>query len=147
MQQPQLTFNWLAIIVAVIAAFIFGFLWYGPLFGKAWAKAMGMKMNSKPDPKKIIPAFAFQIVGTFLTTYVLAHSVQVWRPSIWGVGNDSPSAVYGFMAGFFTWIGFYVPMQFSKVNWEGKPWKLFFINAGQDLLTLQIISQILANWR
>ena len=148
MQEPHLILNWPAIITAVVAAFVFGFLWYGPLFGKPWAKAMGLKMDKKPDANFMSKALGLQVIGLFLTTYVLAHSGQVWRPSVWGVGNDGASnACYGFMAGVFTWIGFYVPMQFGKVSWEGRPWKLFFINTAHDFLNLQIISQILANWR
>jgi hypothetical protein len=147
MQHPNLTLNWLAIITAVVAAFIFAFLWYGPLFGKPWAKAMGMSMEQKPDPKQMMIALGLQLVGTFLTAFVLAHEVQIWRPSVWGVGQDASNCLYGLYAGFFTWIGFYVPMQFGKISWGGRPWRLFFINAGQDFFTLQIIAQILANWR
>ncbi len=147
MQEPHLILNWQAILLAMVAAFFFGFLWYGPLFGKSWAKIMGIKMDQKPKKEVMMRAFALQILGLFLTTYVLAHTTQVWRPSVWGVGQDAANACYGFFGGFFTWLGFYVPMQFGKISWENRPWKLFFINASYDFLSLQLIAQILAFWR
>src|SRR5262249_30889084 len=99
---PNIALNWLAIAVAVIAAFVFGFLWYGPLFGKTWAKLMGFDMSKKPDSKMMMRYMAFQLLATFLTTYVLAHSGQIWRPSVWGVGQDASNCTYGFFNGFFT---------------------------------------------
>ena len=145
--QPQIILYWPAIIVATIAAFCWGGLWYGPLFGKAWGKAMGMDMNQKPDPKVMRRAFALQACGLFLTSYVMTHTGQIWRPSVWGAGIDMSDSAYGFFNAFFVWLGFYIPQQFSKVGWEGRSWKVFFINAGHDLTNLMIISQILAHWR
>jgi hypothetical protein len=148
MQEPNLIINWPAIIVSTFAAFVFGGLWYGPLFGKIWAGQMGMKMDQKPERRTMMRAFALQAIGLFLTSYVLAHVGQVWRPSVWGVGQDEgPAFMWGFTCAFFTWIGFYVPMQFGKISWEGKSWKLFFINSAHDFFTLLIISVILAYWR
>jgi hypothetical protein len=148
MQAPHIVLNWFAIIAAIVAAFIFGFLWYGPFMGKTWAKLMGFSPEQcKPDPAKMIKMLALQLIGTFLTTYVLAHSTQVWRPTVWGVGADAPNWMYGSMSAVFTWIGFYVPLQMNKCTWEGKPWKLFALNSAHDIINLMIIAQILANWR
>jgi hypothetical protein len=148
MQQPNLVLNWGAIIAAMVAAFFFGFLWYTPLFGKTWGRLMGMDMeNCKPDPKVLMRSLGIQVVGLFFTTYVLAHMVQVWRPSVWGVGTDAPNYMYGIYGGMFTWIGYYVPVQLGKVAWERRPWKVFLINTSHDLINLQIIAQILSNWR
>ena len=147
MTQPTLTFNWIAVGAATVAGFVWGFLWYGPICGKPWAKLMGFPADFKPDQKKMTQAMILQFVGLFLMTFVIAHSVQIWRPSVWGLGGDGPNSNYGFLCGFFTWIGFFIPQQFGKVAWEGRPWKLFFINIVHDFVNLQIISQILAHWR
>lgn len=148
MVQPNLIINFFAIGTCVIAGMIFGFLWYGPIFGKIWARGMGMPADFKPDSKTMARAMLLQVVGLFLISYVLAHSGQVWRPSVWGVGTDEGSnLMWAFMSTFFTWIGFYIPMQFSKVAWENRPWKVFFINAGHDFILLFIFSTILAYWR
>jgi hypothetical protein len=87
------------------------------------------------------------VIGSFLTAFVLAHSAEVWRSSVWKTGTDQPAYVYGFFSAFFTWIGFYVPMLFSSVAWEGKSWKLFGINAAYHFLALQMAGAILAYWR
>ena len=145
--QPNLIVNWPAIFVATIAGFVIGGIWYGPLFSKPWAKAMGMSMDKKPDPKVMRKAFALQFLGLFLTSYVLTFSAQVWRPSVWGLGADAPNYVYGICGAVFSWVGFYIPLQFGKISWEMRPWKLFWINVGHDLVTLLTISQILAYWR
>lgn len=144
---PHIALNWIGIVAAVVAAFVFGWIWYGPLFGRTWGKIMGFNMDKKPDMKSMRKGMILQLVGCFLTAYVLAHSNQVWRPSVWGVGADQSDCVYGFFGGFFTWLGFYVPIQLGKVAWENRPWKLFFINASHDFINLQIISQILAYLR
>ncbi len=148
MTQPNLIINYYAILASMVAGMIFGFLWYGPIFGKAWAKEMGMDFSKKPDAKVMRKALLLQVIGLFLTSYVLAHSGQVWRPSVWGVGQDQGSSfMWGFMSAFFTWIGFFVPMQFGKVSWENRSWKLFFLNTTHDFLNLLIISQILVACR
>jgi hypothetical protein len=145
--QPQLTMNWLAMLVSVIACFVFGGTWYGPLFGKAWGTAMGFNMDQKPDPKVMKRAFALQILGSCLMVFVMAHVVQVWRPSVWNAGPDQPSCIYAVSAAVFTWLGFYVPLQLSKIAWENKPWKVFFINAGHDIIQLMFVAMILSYWR
>jgi hypothetical protein len=38
-------------------------------------------------------------------------------------------------------------MLFGAVAWEGKPWKLFGLNAAYHLLALQIMGTILTFWR
>lgn len=146
MNTPNIVFHWPAMGASVAAAFVFGGLWYGPILGKTWGRLMGMNMEQKPDAKLMRKAMLLQFIGTCLVTFVLAQSVQVWRPSVWGVGADGPDTMYGFLSGFFTWIGFYVPLQLSKIAWENKPWGVFFINTGHDFINLQLIALILACW-
>lgn len=148
MQEPQIVINWGAIAACVVGGMVFGFLWYGPIFGRIWGRLMGFAADFKPTPAQMKKAMILQVVSLFLMAYVLAHSGQIWRPSVWNYpGDEGPDFMWGFMSAFFTWIGFFLPMQFSKVAWENRPWKLFFINIGHDFINLQIISQILAHWR
>ena len=78
---------------------------------------------------------------------MLAHIVDVWRPSVWKAGADQAAFVYGFFGGFFIWLGFHVPMLLSQVAWEGRSWKLFGLNAAYHFLNLQLAATILAHWR
>lgn len=141
--QPQIHFSWIAVVVAIVASFIFSWLWYGPLFGKKWASLMKFPADMKPDPKVMMRGMVLMVIGTFLTTWVMTYSGDVWRPSVWGKGADSPAYVYGFATGFFTWIGFYVPQQLSAVAWEGRGWALFGLNVVYAFLNLEIIAMIL----
>ncbi|EQA44845.1 PF08570 family protein [Leptospira broomii serovar Hurstbridge str. 5399] len=145
--QPEIHLNYLAILAGVLSNIAIGFLWYGPLFGKAWAAEMGFPKDMKPDNKQMIKSLVLMVIGSFLTAYVLAHSVDIWRPSSWKVGQDQPAWTYGFFAAFFTWIGYYVPLLFGSVSWEGRSWKLFSINAAYYFVSLQTIGMILAYWR
>ena len=141
---PTIHVNWIAVLAAVVASFVFGWLWYGPLFGKKWAALNKFPTDMKPDPKVMMRGMALMIVGTFLTAYTMVYFSDIWRPSVWGGGPDSAGYVYGFLTGFWVWLGFYVPMLFGGVAWEGKPWALFWLNAAHAFLSLQIIAMIIA---
>ncbi|WP_033111281.1 DUF1761 domain-containing protein, partial [Leptospira interrogans] len=44
-------------------------------------------------------------------------------------------------------LGFYVPLLLNSVAFENKSWKLFAINAGYNLISLQVVAMILSYWR
>ncbi|MBK9981824.1 MAG: DUF1761 domain-containing protein [Saprospiraceae bacterium] len=46
-------------------------------------------------------------------------------------------------AAFFTWLGFFLPLDLNTEAWEMKSWKLFFINTSYYLLSLIIVAFIL----
>jgi hypothetical protein len=144
---PQIHLNYLAILAAMVANFVLGFLWYGPLFGKTWLKEMGLPTDCKPEPGSMTKPLIFMVISSFLMMFVLACTVLVWRPSFWNAGEDGPSAAYGFFAGFFSWLGFILPVLLGQVGWEKRSWKLFFINIGYYFISLQIGGVILASWR
>jgi hypothetical protein len=132
--------NWLAIIIAVVANFILGFLWYTPLFGKAWAKEMGIDTTQKPPSGALAKGMVFMVIGNFLMAYVFAHNIYVWNVV---APMSPPSAAWS--AAFFTWLGFYFPVDLGSVAWENKSWKLFFINTGYHLVMLLVAAIILTH--
>lgn len=144
---PQIHVGVAALAVAVLASFSFGFVWHGPLFGKLWARLMKVRMDPSPGPGGMAWRLALTLGGTLLTAHVLGSVTEVWRPSVWNAGGDAPAYVYGFLGGFFTWIGFYVPPLLGMVTWEGKPWGLFVLSACYRFLDLQIMALILAYGR
>ena len=144
---PEIHSNYFAVLAAMAANIVIGFLWYGPIFGKAWMKEAGMDPNCKPDPKKMTRAMILMVIGAFLMAYVMAYSIDIWRPSTWKTGADQSNAVYGGAAAFFNWIGFCVPLLLSTVAWEGKSSKLFCINAGYWSTALLAAGMILSYWR
>lgn len=50
------------------------------------------------------------------------------------------------MAGFWNWLGFVAPVTLGAVLWEGKHWKLWFLNNGYYLVTLLLMGAVLALW-
>ncbi|PJZ67450.1 DUF1761 domain-containing protein [Leptospira wolffii] len=142
---PVIPLNFLAIGVSVLATMVIGFLWYGPIFGKIWVKEMGLE-NMEPNTKQMMKSMALGIVGAFLTAYVLSHSIFVWKPSSWHLEGDGPAWKYGAYGAFYVWLGFFVPLLFNSIAWEGKSWRLFFVNASHNLVSLMVTGIILAVW-
>jgi hypothetical protein len=84
----------------------------------------------------------FMVIGNFLMAYVFAHNMAAWKfvPDM-----DQMSASGTILsAAIFTWLGFYVPGDLSRVAWERSSWKLFFINTGYHLVMLLVAATILA---
>src|SRR5260221_14654615 len=145
--QPDIHVNYWAILVAVAATMALGFLWYGPILGKAWMKEMGIPAGSKPDPKVMRRGLILMLIGSFLTTFVLAHTGEVWRPSVWKAGADGSAAFYGFSARVLTWIGFFLPLLLGAVSLGDPALKLVFLNPPYLFVMLQVVAMILAFWR
>ncbi len=137
--------NYLAIAISVVATFVFGFIWYTPLFGKVWGKEMGFKMDEPPATSVMIKGLVLNIIGNFFMAFVFAHNIAAWYPETWGITPAEPSSpgAYAIMAALFTWLGFYLPVDLNLVAWEGRSWKLFFINTGYHFLSLLIAAVIL----
>ncbi len=137
--------NYLGILACGIANMIIGFLWYGPLFGKPWADMMGFKFDSpeamKEAQKKMMPGYIASFLGALILAYTLSHSLTFASAYL-----NVAGAWAGLTAGFWNWFGFIVPVTVGIVFWEGKPWKLWFINAGYWLASLLVMGLILALW-
>ncbi len=138
MAQPVI--NYLAVLVSAIASMVLGFLWFGPLFGKQWTSLMGFdKKKVEEAKKKGMPpqTWALLIVGTLVTSYVLAHFVDYLDATTFGGALQ---------AGFWIWIGFFAPVMLGMVLWEGKPWNLYFLVVAHHLVNLLVMASILALW-
>ncbi len=144
---PEITVNFLAVIVCVALAMPLGFLWFGPLFGKVWASEMGLRMDVKPSSQAMVKSMLLYALSSFLIVWVLAHSLEVWMPTAWKMGENAPAFIYALNAAFWTWLGFFLPLQIGRVAWEMKSWKLVAINASFDLVRLLVFGFILAYWQ
>ena len=133
--------NIVAVLVAVVANFILGFIWYTPLFGKAWAKELGFDLTVKPPAGALAKGMIFMVIGNFLMAYVFAHNNAAWG-FVPEMKEASPVSII-LNSAFFTWLGFYVPVDLNRVAWERGSWKLFAINAGYHLAMLLVASTIL----
>jgi len=137
----EMNINMTAILVAVVANFFLGFLWYTPLFGKAWAKEMGFDTNVKPSGGEMAKGMIIMVIGNFFLAYVFAHNIAAWS---FVPGSSEMSPMANVMSStFFTWLGFYLPVDIGTVTWERKSWKLFGINTGYHFMMLLVSSLIL----
>jgi hypothetical protein len=137
----ELHINFTAVITAVIANFFLGFLWYTVLFGKAWAIEMGFDMSVKPPSSVMVKGMSFMLIGNFFLAWVFAHNIAAW-----GFVPESKAmtpVVQIANATIFTWLGFYLPGDLSRVAWEKHSWKLFAINTIYHFLMLLIAASIL----
>src|SRR5436190_21688420 len=143
---PAMSINYLAVLACAVVAMPVGFLWFGPLFGKTWARHMGfadMQANSGSMGKSMVIFF----ISNLLIAWVLAHSIEAWQASSWGLTPDAAPWVYAVSAGFFNWLGFFLPLQMNRVAWEMKSWGLVLINASFDLTRLLLFGMVLSYWQ
>ncbi len=134
--------NYFGVFLAALVPVAVGFLWYGPWFGKEWMRLMGWE-NLSPaalaDGKRKMPMnAAIQIAGAFLLSWVLAHFI-LFSHGWLGV----PNWLAGIVTAFAAWIGFIVPVTIGTVLWEGKPWKYWFLLAGNWLTSLLLMGLVL----
>lgn len=134
--------NYAAIIASAFAALVIGALWYGPLFGKPWMTMMGFTPESVKSMKMgPMTAMVGGFVAFLLTAFVLAHHLVFAGAYLGTEGYE-----LALMSGFWIWLGFYVPVTAGVVLWEGKPWKLFVLNAAYYLVTILVAAIILTLW-
>ena len=85
--------------------------------------------------------YAIQAVGSLVMSFVLAHSL------IFASSYTKTSGVSaGIMTGFWNWLGFIAPVSLGSVLWEGKSWKLYFLNNAYYLVSLIVMGVILSYW-
>ena len=118
--------NYLQVFLASLSSMVLGSLWYGPIFGKPWMKMMGMtKEGAKNVPSsETSKLYGIQFVGSVVMAFVLSQ--------------------FPVQSVFLIWAGFVAPVTLGTVLWEGKPWKLWFLNNGYYLILLMIMKLILS---
>lgn len=134
-----MTINLWAVLGAAVVNMILGSLWYGPLFGKMWMRMSGMsKEKIKSMPMSPARGMTIGFISALLIAYALALFSQYWAAL--SVGD-------AFVFAFWVWIGFWVPNTVSAVLWEGRSWKLFWLNVVFQLLSLWAMTSILVLWQ
>lgn len=140
---PVVPINYPAAVVAALAGFVLGFLWYGPLFGAQWIALMGFSKKDMEVAKKkgMVKQMVLALIGSLVMAFVLKHSL-VFASEYLGVTGVSA----GLQAGFWNWLGFIAPVTLGSVLWEGRSWKLWFLNNTYQLANLCLMGVILAVW-
>ena len=79
-----------------------------------------------------------KFIGGLLLAFILAHIVYWANAWTWHRGA---------FLGFICWLGFIAVPLSAEHQYEGRPFKLFAINAGYWLLALVVTGVVLAVWR
>jgi hypothetical protein len=129
--------NWVAIVVATIVSMVIGAVWYSPaLFSKAW-----MEDTKKKDMDPTQGATAGYVVATIanlISGYVMARILAT---------ANAASIGEGLMVAFLLWLAFMAGPTLMNFMFEGRPMRLFNINAGMYLVSMLVMGAILAVWR
>ena len=123
---------------------ILGALWYGPFLGQKWLELMDFSPEKAAQMKKEMSgalmgkAYGINFLGALVASYVLAHFIIIW-----GVID-----IYGALQlAFWVWLGFIATTTLGSVLWERKPWELYILNNGYQLIALAVASIILTFWQ
>jgi len=133
----QISFNYLAILVATVSAFVLGGLWYAPvLFGRAWMQEMGFTEESL----KARGGTGKNMASSFVLELVMAFNLAAF------IGPKAPRA-FGAFAGAAAGFGCVAPAMGVTYLFERKSFRLFCINGGYHAIALTIMGAILGAWR
>jgi len=129
--------NILAVLVAAIVQWVFGYLWYGLLFKKDY-KALALSGGAAAPNAGGVMALIF--IANLILSFALVKIIGLGGPDWATFGKGS-------LVGAICGLGFVVPPMFAGHISEGKPFKLFGINALYWLIAMYLSGGILAIWR
>jgi len=136
---PEVSINYLAVLVCSITYMVVGALWYSPLlFGKLWTAAMGKtEQELKEMQKGVWLSYLLSFISALVIAFVLAHIIDF---------AQADTVVEGLQTGLWVWLGFVITTGLASVIFEGRSKRLYFIYNGYMLVSFLIIGTILAVW-
>jgi len=134
--------NLLAVLVAAISTMVVGFLWYSPmLFARPWTILMGYNPDDKAAlaemQKDAGKSYGIAFVLSLMSAVVLGKIIQIATVN---------AVLYGMKTGFAVWLGFVTTVQATSVLFAKKPFKLYAIDTGYQLVCYVVMGAILAAW-
>ena len=129
----DMVINYGAVLAAAVAKFLLGGLWYMVLFGEAWGKLMGIKPNKNESMAK---PMAVDFAVGLVYAYGLA-CVADWHGAL---GNWKEGICVGLMVG----VAFNATMLLASHTWIKRPFKLYLIDAGYQVVMACLMGIIIA---
>lgn len=134
--------NYIAVVVAAVVSYLFGWLWHSPaLFGKYWMKLEGIDMPSAVTPevkKQMKKSMSLGLIAQFIFAWGLAYVLGA-SGIVFNLGGGLTMAV-------IIWLAFVVTTLAGGWLWERKSGKLFAFNVIFPLISIAIMTLILALW-
>lgn len=129
--------NYLAVIVAAVLAMVIGFAWYSPqVLGTRLMAYLGTTQAQLGNPGPIGAA-----VG------VLAALVNAWTLAVLSLNLGATKLADGLMLGVLCWLGFMATITAAQISFEKKPWGLWAVNNGHNVLVQIVMAAIVTLWR
>lgn len=129
--------NYVAVIVAAVLAMIIGFAWYSPqVLGTRWMSYLGTTQAQLGNPGPM--GMAVGVVSAVLNAWVLA---------VLAMNLGATTVADGVMLGVLCWLGFMATITAAQVSFEKKPWGLWALNNGHNLLVQVVMAAIVTVWR
>ena len=129
-----------AIVLSALAYFLLASLWYSVLFGEVWTKglaAQGITLK-EPTKRELVQKLILTFLANLLASFGMAYLIY-WTGSYRLVTGMALGVASGICFGA-TGIG-------VAYVWEGRPVKLFFVDAGYHLVGLTVAGIILSVWK
>lgn len=131
----MLDLSFLPLVLASLASVVLGASWYAPrVFGAAWMQATGLSPEAAERAARwqaLSGAVAF--IGAFITAFVI-------RKLLFGMHIYNLSDAL--LLALLLWAGLAVPPLLGPILWEGKPLRLFVINASYWLASFLVMAAI-----
>jgi hypothetical protein len=132
--------SYLAVGLAALAAFFLGFLWYTVIFAKPWQELIGMgSKGSGKGSTAQTPNLGRLLVGSLILEIIMAFNLAAFI----GRGAGAMAGLtYGLLAGF-GWVALAFGVNYM---FEGKPFKLWLINAGYNVVVFAVMGAIIGSF-
>lgn len=130
---PDVTIDWVGVIVATVTAMVVGGIWYGPIFGESWMTYIGKTREELRAQGSI--GYLVALLGAFVTAIVMTYVSQ------WALAEGFGE---GAVVGIVMWAGFALSTVVTGAVFEGRSWGLIMINSGNSLLTFLLVGGIVS---
>lgn len=131
--------NWLAILCAGAAYWVLGALWYSMLLGGIWGaeQERHRRENSAPSQREFAGMLIASLVSNLIASAAIAYLLH-------RTGTSDLTHALKLAAGLAA--GFAITTLTVVHVWEGKPTKVWVIDAGYHLIGFLIAATILVSW-
>lgn len=125
----------LSIPVAAVVAMVVGMAWYSQaMFGKQWMKLMNLSGHDialQKKSTKMTMTYGLSFIGLLIEAFV----VRLFLIYV-GVATI-PQAI---VMSSWIWLGFMAPVMLNAVLYGGKNQKLFWLDAGYQLVVVVLMA-------
>lgn len=134
---PDVSINYVAVLVATLASMMLGAIWYAPrVFGKEWMRLTHLTEADTKDNRGA--PMILMLVGSLVAAYVMAHFVDF---------TNAKTITDGIRTGAWIGIGFVFTAAMGEGIFSHKPARLLAINGGFQVVNLILLGAILAAWQ